>query len=470
MISLEYLFGAEFTQLYQLVKQNIYMYAISSSLTALEQYSQEYSHRRPTMDILITDYYCASNRGDAAILEGVYQSLEEVYPSADITVMTENPQAAELVHGIDAEPQTLAGFQWGLSKKNAARAYLSLTSPLHNQGIVPPGFEYIKNRGNIQPYLDADLVISTGGQFLTDVYFPGKVGVLWEHYFLNQLNTPVVIYAQTLGPFNRQPYRQMTKSVLDKTKLIITRDRQSKKIVEDLGISTPVYFTADAAFSMDHQMDRESFLDVLSASDTLPDENEFTVSISVREWSHTDADTSIDNYAQTIADVADWLVEEKSVDIVFASTCTGLAGYHTDDRLMAGQVVNRMEHGQQKGVQILAGEYTPQDLVEIYEQMDLHIGMRMHSDILAMMAETPVVAIQYQFKTEGLMEQFGLLDYMIDINDINKKSLRQIVDKALSNRSFITETIQSELPAVQNQSSRSAQLVSDHIGSEEEHG
>lgn len=415
------------------------------------------------MDILITDYYCASNRGDAAILEGVYQSLEEVYPDADITVMTENPQAAELVHGIDAEPQTLAGFQWKLSKKNAARAYLSLTSPFFNRGVIPPGFDYIKNRGNIQPYLDADLVVSTGGQFLTDVYFPGKVGVLWEHYFLSQLNTPVVIYAQTLGPFNRLPYRQMTKSVLDKTELIITRDRKSKEIVEDLGVSTPVYFTADAAFSMSQQTDRESVLDVLSASDTLPDENEFTVSISVREWAHTEAGVSVDGYAQTIADVADWLVTEKNANVVFASTCTGLAGYHTDDRLMAGRVVEHMKHGQRNEVQILAGEYTPQDLVEVYEQMDLHVGMRMHSNILAMMSETPIVAIQYQFKTEGLMEQFDLLDYMIDINDVNVKSLRQIVDNALSNRSSIERTIQSELPAIQNESIRSARLTTKFV-------
>ncbi len=411
------------------------------------------------MKILVTDYHCASNRGDAAILEGVYRSLREVYPEADLTVMTENPQAAEIVHGFNAEKQKLAGYGGVLSKKNVARMYLSFTSPLVTRGMSPPGLDYIKNRVNAQPYLDADLVISTGGQFLTDIYFPDKLGVLWEHYFLSQLSTPVVIYAQTLGPFERQPYRRMTKIVLNRAALIITRDRKSKEIVENMGVSTPVHFTADAAFGMDLQTNRDTPLDVMDASDTLPDENDPTVSISVREWSHTTEDMSVDDYAQTIANIGDWLVEEKNVNIVFASTCTGLAGYDKDDRVMAGKIVELMQYGDRDEVQILGGEYTPQGLVEIYGQMDLHIGMRMHSNILAMMAETPTVAIQYQFKTEGLMEQFGLLDYMIDIDDLNQESLQQVVDKALTKRSTIVDSIRTELPNVRGESKRSAKLV-----------
>lgn len=417
------------------------------------------------MNILITDYYCASNRGDAAILEGILQSIETVYPNAKITVMTEHPQAAELVHGIDVEPQTLAGFRWRISKKNAARAFLSLTSPMSTRGIVPPGFNYVKNRSKIQPYFDADLVISTGGYHLADLHFPEKVGVLWEHYFLNQLDTPVVIYAQSLGPFERQPYRRMTKIALDKSKVIITRDRKSKKFVEDLGVSTPVYYTADAAFSMSQQRNNESDLDILSASETLPNENEVTVSISVRKWEHTNPSMSVADYAQAIADVADWLVKEKNLNVVFASTCTGLAGYHSDDRFMSVRIAERMECRQQDEVQIISGEYTSQDLIKIYEQMDLHIGMRMHSNILAMMAETPVVAIKYRFKTEGLMEQFGLLEYMIDINNVDEGSLCQIIGNALSNRSSITKIIQSKLPTVQDKSRDSAQIVSDHVES-----
>lgn len=415
------------------------------------------------MNILITDYYCASNRGDAAILEGVYEALKETYPTANISVMTENPRAAKLVHGIDTEKQTLADFEWRFSKKNAARMYLSMIGPFYNRNKTFPGFEYIKNKGNIEPYLEADLVVSTGGQFLTDIYFPSKIGVLWEHYFLSQINTPFVIYAQTLGPFNRSLYRRMTKVVLDKAAVIITRDRKSKSIVDDLNISTPIYFTADAAFSIDLDKNKKTPLDTLGAKDVLPDKDETTISISVREWKYTDSSTNVDDYAKDIADIADWLIEEKEVDILFASTCTGLAGYSKDDRLIAAKIADYMEYGSSEKVQILTGEYTPRQLVEVYEHMDLHVGMRMHSNILAMMAETPVVAIQYQFKTEGLMQMFDLRDYMIDINDVDRESLQQLIDTAYENRSLLSENIKSELPTIQKESHRSAKLIKDHF-------
>lgn len=409
------------------------------------------------MDILITDYFCASNRGDAAIFEGVHKSLSVKFPDANISVMTENPEAAELIHGIEAKNQNLAGFNWGLSKKNAARAYLSLTAPLLRYDIIPPGLKLLKNRANIQPYLDADLVVSTGGQFLTDVYFPNKVGVLWQHYFLSQIDTPFVIFAQTLGPFKRSPYRQMSRMVLNKADIIITRDKESKEVVENLGVSTDVHHTADAAFSMDLNQEKNTILDLLNNKADFAFAEGETISVSVREWTHTDKDTEVNEYAETIARISDWLIRQKDMNILFASTCTSLAGYNNDDRVMAARVAKRME--EKDSAQILSGEYTPQELVDIYARMDLHIGMRMHSNILAMMAETPVVAIEYQFKTKGLMKMFDIEDYLIDINDVDYESLRNIVEKGLEDTDYIERSIQRNLPEIKAQSEKSAKII-----------
>lgn len=159
-----------------------------------------------------------------------------------------------------------------------------------------------------------------------------------------------------------------------------------------MGIPTPVYHTADAAFSMDLIRTGETLLDVFSARDTLQEDT--TISVSGREWRHTAEDTSVSDYVRTTADVADWLVEVKDSNVVFQPTCTGLASYHRDDRLMAARVVDLINQENRDQARILKNEYTPRQRVKVYRQMDLHIGMRMHSNILAMMAETPVVAIQ----------------------------------------------------------------------------
>lgn len=413
------------------------------------------------MNILITDYYCASNRGDAAILEGVYQSLQREYPDADITVMTEHPDAAELVHGIDAVKQTFAGFDWRISKKNLARAYLSITSPLYRRGRHPLGFNVIRHQGNLDPYLKADLVVSTGGQFLTDIYFPSKVGVLWEHLYLSQIDTPSVIYAQTLGPFKRSPYRRMVRHVLDRMEVIITRDEQSKQNVEELGVSTPVYATADAAFAMSLDSPRQAPLDAFQLNEDLPPDSELTVSISAREWAHTKEGTTEDDYVVAIANTIDWLVSSRDANVVFASTCTGLEGYNRDDRTFAARILNRMEYDE--SAQILSGEYRPHELVEIYDHMDLHIGMRMHSNILAMMAETPVIPIQYQFKTKGLAKKFGILPYLVNVDDVTGSELASIVKKAMENRSELRNIIKSRLTDEQYRAKQTANLVSEEV-------
>jgi len=73
------------------------------------------------------------------------------------------------------------------------------------------------------------------------------------------------------------------------------------------------------------------------------------------------------------------------------------------------------------------------------------------------------VAIQYQFKTKGLMQMFDLLEYLIDIDEVERPSLLRIVDETLENRTELVDTLQSELPAVQEQSRRSARPVEDYF-------
>ena len=414
-----------------------------------------------SMKILITDYHCASNRGDAAIFEGIYKTLKDTYPESTITVLTEYPRAAEIIHGISAERQVLADFRWGISKKNAVRTFLSFTSPAYNLGIQPPFFDYIEEHANTKPYHDADLVVSTGGHHITDYYFPEKLGMLWEHYYLSQINTPVVLFSQTIGPIDKFPYDIITKQVLDTSDLIMVRDRISEEVVLNMNISTPVHLTADAAFAMDTEVKEGLPIEAIQDKECLPRNGKGVVSISVREWSHSGI--KIDNYIQEIAKFSDWIINSMDMNVVFVSTCTGLDGYHKDDRLVAAQVVDKMQYSGGKQVQILSGEYTPQQLVKIYDEVDIHVGTRMHSNILAILSGTPVIAIQYQFKTKGLMEMFEVEDYLLPIEDVTLENLTAKFEACRQNSDKISSLIETNLPGVQKRAQKSGMLIKNEL-------
>lgn len=415
------------------------------------------------MNILITDYHCASNRGDAAILEGVLTALRDQFPDSTITVATEYPDAARSINGVDAVQQRMVPFERDDHKKNAARVFLLGAALLRRVGLVPPKAKTVDERLELQPYYEADLVVSTGGMFLTENYFPSKYAVLWELLFAKALGKTVVIYGQTIGPFSDDKLRSRVRWVLNRLDLITTRDAESKELLEEIGVTeTPVEFTADAAFSMGEKPSESK--PVQRSTGRMPEEpspSELTISISVRTWGYIDRAGGQDAYERVIARTADWLIEEHDAHIRFISTCTGWAGYHTDDRVPALSVIDSMRNGDSDRVSVDMYEYTPRELRDRYSQMDLHIGTRMHSNILAMLGEIPVVAIAYEFKTEGLMRQMGLEDYLCSIDAVDTELLTEVVDKAISDHDVLTDRIEHHLQEQKSQSRRTATLIAE---------
>ena len=411
--------------------------------------------------ILITDYHCASNRGDAAILEGVVASLKEYFSNPKIIVLTKYPNSARFINDVHAIDQVMFPFRWIYLKKNILGIYTLIAALFRKWGVLLPGMKTINKKLSLEPYINADLIVCTGGSFLNDFYVPENLGRLWGIYYAKLLGKPVVLYAQSIGPLNKSVYRPLFRYVLNKVDLITLRDRKSLKILKSAGINKPpIHVTADAAFTMTTTTSKP--LQLLRC-ENIPkvDKSCLNISISIREWSYLVKSNGHKNYIDTIAALADWLIEEKNAKIYFLSTCTGFDEYNHDDRTVAHEIINLMKYSKKNNPVILCGEYIPQELSLIYGHMDLHIGTRMHSNILAMLAKTPVVAIQYEFKTTGLMEVFELENYVVNMNDIKYIDLKEKVDKALTNRKQLKKQIIKKLPGIIIKSKYSAKLTFD---------
>ena len=426
------------------------------------------SEMKTTIDnILITNYYSASNRGDAAILEGELAVFEERFPNAEITVKTQFPDAAELVHQVDAVGQHFVPLEpFNLLKTGTTIFSLLDTTLREYKGVKLPFSDFVSKKLELQPYHEADIVVSTGGQFITGAYYPGKLGVHLEWYLTKLLGKPLVIYAQSLGPFP-QPYRTLARHALNQADIIITRDKRSKEYLDDLGVATPVRIGVDAAWAMPLKAGETRLRQMMSSTPSLPDNPTGPlITISARNWNHFESADGQERYFQAVADTAASLIENENAEIAFLSTCTGLAGYHTDDRVAAANIIDYINEKYRDHVTIVSEELTPQQIVTLYGQVDLHIGTRMHSCILAILAGTPVVAIEYQFKTSGMMSQFDLEDYVVSIEDISHSSLYNLVNKAMEDRNNIQDKIHSICPEIQQKAWENVEIMGEYVCSE----
>ena len=99
----------------------------------------------------------------------------------------------------------------------------------------------------------ADVIVSKPGGFIHGKYAVPGAYHLSEILLATFAGPPVVIYAQSVGPFGRRSGVAIASRVLDRTRAVLVRDRPSlRTCLEELGLSEEkVRLTADEAFLLE---------------------------------------------------------------------------------------------------------------------------------------------------------------------------------------------------------------------------
>lgn len=164
---------------------------------------------------IISGYYGFGNAGDEAILQAIVDSLRQLDPQALVTVLSANPQATRVEHGVTAVARTGIWQIAGLMRQS-------------------------------------DLFISGGGGLLQDatssrslLYYLGLIRLA------RFLGCQTMLYANSLGPVTRPRNRLLTSRTLQQMGFITVRDRLSWKLAQELGIrSAQMELTADPVLLM----------------------------------------------------------------------------------------------------------------------------------------------------------------------------------------------------------------------------
>lgn len=379
----------------------------------------------------------ALNTGDAAILKGLVASLRDAFGAGlDVRVADDQPEASaalypelEFVPGFDARRPGEGGLGRSVRRRRVEAAmWLVERSPRLARALLDR-----RGREHLDRLAGADAVISTGGTYFVE-HYPIRRRA-FELLAARSVGTPTFLYTQSMGPFRKPATRRLMRKVLGGARGIFLRDERSREHVLELGVNpAKVLVRPDAAFAL--AAPERAGIDSTGGRPLR------RVAVSVRHWRHfgeRGSERGLELYRRAVAAEARRL-HEAGAEVVFLSTCQGVAEYWTDDSRFARRLVDELLPGLER-VRVDGAFRPPERLVEELAGFDLVIATRMHLAILALCAGVPVVPIAYEFKTRELFAQLGMESLVTDIATITPESLRDATEAAAASLSGLRERI-----------------------------
>jgi polysaccharide pyruvyl transferase WcaK-like protein len=278
---------------------------------------------------------------------------------------------------------------------------------------------------------DSNLVIVVGGNYIYSHFdfYTHAIPIVYAK-FLRKKRT--VMLGHSIGPFEGVLDRAVSRVILSRINLITFREELSYLYVKkNLKINSP-----NALLSCDMTF----FLQSLNLTYKIS-ENQPKVGITARKWLFNQPDL-YKKYVDSITQAAFNLIKEGfEVYLIPFSYMKGAEDDLEPCKTIYAKLSNKYP---EKVYLINVKEESPTSLVKIMRKLGLNIliGTRMHSVLLASLAGIPSVIISYQhFKAHGISKQLGLDNYIVNIEKIDPDKLIHYINKLIKNREEIRKRI-----------------------------
>ncbi len=391
--------------------------------------------------ILLVGGWGYSNRGDEAILSSTLYNLKETFKDeVEIILTSVNQDETKFHHNLSSIPSMHANLnpRWGMFKTKII--LLLLWRLIKKDNLLNSGLnQYIK------AVRESDIMIMAGGGYFNDHWQDAFPARYFELLIAHTLNKPVFIIGQTLGPFDNKISRLFIKKQLEKIKLIIVRDNQSKEILQSMGIKNDIRVTADEANIIDE------------AKPIIAAKREKTLKIGVmatgyRKYvaphnANLSVSSNADNYYNALAEIFDKLIEEHGATINFIAS----ANYES-----CNEVISRMKH---KKYTNYYHKLSCDEFIAKIQMNDYIISTNMHPLIIGNAYNLPTIALSYNFKIDNFMDKIGRVDKVWNIEKIDPEKILETINHELKNYDDVCKTIKQDSISVRKNSKLNSQLI-----------
>ena len=456
---------------------------------------------------------CEYNKGSAAVIIGTIETLKKVIPNAEFITFVQYSSNFSDKYNLKIVPQnthrsTFFSFYDSLRSSSNLLRIIFWRLMYNYMGV---DVKILINSKDLREYDKADVIIDLSMDLYSDDF--GLISLIEHSKELLcgvLLKKPVVVYAQSIGPFRAQTTSWLARFTLNKVSLITVREEISMKYLADVGIdSTPIHLTADPAFLLD-PVHKDRTKEIFSAGGfTRGNENVIGLTISPailamgikksKTFSGIKTVYGISKYflpdklfetlleigssalnylnikskdtdaLKSIQNLIDHLTDELGATVVLIPHSISpegeLLNVFGDDATLLKDLYQTKKNNNR--VKFIYGNYTTEEIKGVIGQCDIFIGSKMHANIAALSQCVPTVAIAYSYKFHGIMRMLGQEKYICD--KITTENLISKIDDAWINKEKIRAELKSKVQFVKGQASINGELVNELLDSLKTH-
>ena len=344
--------------------------------------------------IVISGYYGFDNLGDEAVLAGITSLIKKYDLDTKITVLSSKPEKTAELYGVNA---------------------VSRTSLIQISAVLA----------------EADLFISGGGSLLQDVTGSFSVPYYLSLAWLAKIQgVKTVYYAQGAGPLNKKFSQKLTAFTLNRFNFLGVRDQGSKDLLKKIGVKKDVKLTVDPVFALYDKLNvnRQKI------------KGKLEIGISVRPW-------SVD-YLKKLAEGLNKFAESKNCKFIIYPMHQG-----ADEN--PSQILKDLLESE---AELLTLPVEPEQALKEFSNLDLFVGVRLHSLIFALLNKIPLLALSYDPKIEGLMSEIDYLP-LIKLENLESELLIEKLDYLMSERYSLRKKLKDYVQQKKQAAEDFAELV-----------
>jgi len=373
------------------------------------------------MNILFINAYSAKNRGDYAIVLSMHDYIKNIFPNANIEIMSSYHNENKEIY----ENDNLKSIDtiWNIQNKSFTKKYLEGITLFCKVLFTPSSKQFNK-------ITNADLIISVGGGYLYSSS-KGPLGIgflnmLFHIWISKKFQKKVIGFPQSIGPINFKLDRIILKKVLKRIDLLISREEiTTNYLIDNLHLGNVLEYP-DIAFLLNGNN---------KAYPLKMNENEINIGITVLDWLFSDKSSNqndLDDYIKKIKSSFSNINKNYSIKVhIFVQV--DVSENDSDYGISKLLHQNLQEYDIKTDIIRFPKASNIKSIISTYGKMDIFIGSRMHSTIFALNANVPTIALAYQPKTTGTFSKIKLSNFSFNIKSFNDTDLTNTIIKIINN-------------------------------------